>query len=236
MDDLGLWRVDMIQVKSKLKGFLALGVMFAGARIGMADIIVSDPIPSDGLTQSAATGEFQYDVELTPELVKAGDGLVIYDFPGLITSGPHAPALSIPGFTFNVVQSLTGNGLSASSPSLNANPPGNQVDAALAGLGSTADNPAINNVSIVYNGGGTLGPAADVLGVLTLYSSVAGAGVTLNPDSATGSKDSSGPVSSPTEIDSGLVTVPVPEPTCLGLLGAVGLIVGSGRRARRSIV
>jgi hypothetical protein len=233
----------MIQVNSKLKGLLALGVVLAGARIASADIIVTD-----GTIQNPATGEYQYDVELVPgALLKAGDGLVIYDFPGLVTSGPNKPSLTgIPGFTFNVDQRPLGNDLSALSPSTSAFPTGNDVDAEVAalnfpgsGTSTTADESTVNNVSIVYNGS-SLGPTSDELGVLTLFSSVAGPGVTLNDLGATGSKDSSGPGSTPSsteEVDSGNVTVPVvPEPASLAVLGAVGLILssGSGRRSRRS--
>jgi hypothetical protein len=213
----------------KFRGFLVLGMVLVLGRMVSASIVVSD-----GAIQDASTGEYQYNVELEAgSVLKAGDGLVIDDFPGLITSGPNAPSLTTPGFTFNTVQSLTGNDLKAPSPSLNANPPGNHVDFAIALVGGTADDATINNVSVVYNGAAQLGPTADELGVLTLYSSLAGPGITLNADSASGSKDSSGSGGSAV-YDSGSITVPVPEPTSLGVLGMVGMILGSRRRVGRS--
>jgi hypothetical protein len=232
----------MIMEKVIPRTLVALGVLLAGARIGLADIIVTDD------SHNTLTGEFQYTVELaTGAKLVSGDGLVIYDFPDLVTSGPDAPTLvantpagaaTFAALTFNVDQSLLGNSLSALSPSASNTVLGfvpNDADNSAFPPGS--DNPNVENVSIVYNGSSPLGPTADYLGTLTLYTSLTGPGVTVNVNGTTASKDSSGPgeiPSSDEETDSGNVTVPVPEPTSLGILGIMGVILGGGRRLRTS--
>jgi hypothetical protein len=229
-----------MRTTSKFKGILALALFLAGAKIASADIIVTDD------DQNTVTGEYQYDVELaTGALLKPGDGLVIYDFPGLITTGPDAPTLTgLPGFStnFSVVLSLTGNAILAPTSSVNNNPPGNNVDASVAALNSlgppfstTADKALVTNVSIIYNGSSNLGPTADEVGVLTLYTTFNGPHATDNSDSATGSKDSSGPELT-AEVDSGQVTVPVPEPaTSVAGLG-IAMIALSARWTGRKKV
>jgi PEP-CTERM motif len=230
----------MMRKTWKLTGILAFALVFAGAKRARADIVVTDD------DQDTVTGEYQYDVELTSgAYLKPGDGLVIYDFPGLITTGPDAPSLTgLPGFNtnFTVVQSLTGNAILAPTSSVNNNPPGNNVDASVADLNSlgppfstTADKPLVTNVSIIYNGGSNLGPTADEVGVLTLYTTFKGPNATDNSDSATGSKDSSGPEFT-AEVDSGQVTVPVPEPaTSVAGLGMAMIALSARWTGRKKV-
>jgi hypothetical protein len=212
---------------------VAAGVLLAGAKTGVASITVTD-----GSTQNSLTGEFQYNVYLSnsggAEDVKAGDGFTIYDFPGLITTGPFAPTLTVPGFTFTVVQDLTGNGINALAPPSTLFGPSdvapytpNQLDNEVALLG--ADNPGIENVSIVYNGASELVGAAT--GVLTLYTDLGSPSATIDTDSVAASKDSSGVNSD--QVYGGYVSAPVPEPIGFWVIGILGLGLCLRRTRRR---
>jgi PEP-CTERM motif len=113
---------------------VATGLLLGTARAGFSEYTDTIILNQDSYTPS--TGEYQYSVTLsTAAYVMNGDGFVIYDFPGLVTSGPTAPtltptvgdsALAIAAFGRFVysygtysnnnapANALSGNGLSAS--------------------------------------------------------------------------------------------------------------------------
>jgi hypothetical protein len=235
----------MIRANWKVRGILAFAVGLAGAKLACAEITIYDD--PTGI-QDAATGEYQYNVELTgndpssSEFMGDGDGFVMYDFPGLVTSGPHAPTLTGLPFDMSVIQveqSLLGNYLDA-PPGPSATNVGplspNSVDNAIGPSNFLpADDPGIENVSFVYDGSSpvaNIGSSADIVGVLTLWSTVAGPGASINLNGASdGAVDHSGAGTSQ-NFASDYNSVPVPEPASLATLGVVSLALFGGRRLR----
>ena len=174
-------------------------------------------ITVNDLSQNVSPGVFTYTVQLDAAAdVHAGDGFVIYDFPGLV-SWSVTGGLAMSQFT--LTQTVTSNVLTPAS-SVDAN----ALVAAISN-GLVFDSPAVPNLSFVYTG-----PPNPFLGAatatLTLTSSLDG-GIT---DSVYGSVDHSGPNSNvPYSFSANAVSVPssVPEPASLSLIGlaAGGLLV-----------
>jgi hypothetical protein len=228
---------DMTGKMQKLCAAVIVATGLAAGRMATADITITDD--PTGI-QNPATGEYQYDVEVDPGSstteITAGDGFVLYDWPGLITTGPDAPTLT--GLPFgisnlNIQQSLLGNYLnSPPGPSDSNTTPytPNKVDNNLAFLGTT-DAPNIENISFVYNGSGVANVANPTVGVLTLWSSFNGASATDNPNGANVSMDSSGAGEAMSYVGSNN-TVPVPEPTTLSAVFGGAALLLSRRRSR----
>jgi hypothetical protein len=214
---------------------VSVAVGLAGARFASADITVTDD--PTGI-QNPLTGEFQYNVEIDPgssanEVVN-GDGFVLYDWPGLITTGPDAPTLTgLPFSTsnLNIQQSLLGNYLSSPpGPSDSNSTPytPNTVDVDASFVGS--DSASIENLSFVYNGSPVPNVSGPTVGVLTLWSSATGP--TDNSNGVNASMDSSG-AGEALSYENGNNTVPVPEPATLSVIAIAGsaLLVRRSRRA-----
>ena len=221
-------------------GLIASGILITGAKISRGDIIVSD------LSQNAVSGEYQYNVEVEPSsTLDPNDGFVIYDFPGLISGGSlssisagsltlTAPDSSTLDYTFSLSQWLLGNSVYGLTPSGSNTPVGyvpNRVDndAALDGT----DSPSIENLSFVYNGSSVTTAATEdgghYSGVLTLFTSIAGPSASVSDLGVFSSKDSS----ASDQYASGNVSVPVPEPTGVVVLGTLAIALGV-RRSRRA--
>jgi hypothetical protein len=216
----------------------ALVTGLTGARMASADILIYDD--SSGV-QDSQTGEYQYDVELDPgssaTYMEPGDGFVLYDWPGLITTGPNVPTLTGLPFSisnFVIDQSLLGNFLNGPTPS-NSNTQAsftpNSVDTA-AGFEGLHDSPNIENLSFVYNGPNVPNISNVTIGVLTLWSSDTGPTDT-DGDSVNASVDHSGAGESLSYIPDN-ETAPVPEPATFGLIAVAGSMLLSRRRSHKT--
>jgi hypothetical protein len=190
-------------------------VMLLGALRAGATITVHD------LSENTSTGVYTYLVTLDGAAnVQAGDGFVIYDFPGLLTNAISG-GLSTSQFT--LTQTLTSNVLNKAS-SVDA-----VADVTAVANGITFDSAAIDNLNFSY-----VGPPTSFLGAttatLTLTSSLHGA----DTASVDGSVDNSGPSASfPYAFSSNPVTVPaVPEPATLTLLAMSGVPLMARRHKR----
>jgi hypothetical protein len=205
---------------------MKLGI-FAAAVIAALFVIartsLADTITLHDLSHNTATGEYDYTATLDPDAdVQTGDGFVIYDFPGMSSSSYNVSGSGsgaslvfnlIPAFTptsNTLTQSSSVDSISSSDASINGIP---------------FDNPAIPNVTFVYNGSTVTGA-----GTLTfqLFSSFKGSSTL----SVYGSEDHSGPNQShPYSFATNPITVPVPEPSALLLLtaGAIGLLLARQR-------
>jgi hypothetical protein len=190
-----------------------------GALVGVAH---ADTITVHDVSQNTATGVYVYQVQLDSQanVQNSTDGFVIYDFPGLInwTLTPVTGSLSGSQFTENTT--LTSNDLTQPS----------SVDtytSTVAGTESVPfDKPLVPNLSFDYTGSPS--PfTGSAISTLTLTTSVLGA----DTQSMYGSIDHSGPdqVLAPYSFAANAVTVPVPEPATLSLLG----IASAGLLARR---
>ena len=161
-----------------------------------------DTIYVTDATQNTATGVFTYDVEVTDTAVlDPGDGFVIYDIPGYISS---SLALTLPSGSFAASTSLLGNAITdTSSSATNVGPlVPNKVDSQADLLGGLVDDPNLINLSYIYSGP-TIPKGTEYDGVLT---------VNALPSSGTeytvvASKDSGGSGSNG-ELDVSTVTVP----------------------------
>jgi len=213
--------------KTKLSIIAAVaGVALAlRASTGMADTITVHD-----LTENTSTETFTYAVQLDAAAdVHGGDGFVIYDFPAL-ASWSITGGLSSSQFT--LVQTLTSNVLTTPS-SVDAN---GQVAALSNGL--SFDNPAVDNLSFVYNGPPTPFLGA-TLATLTLTSN--GTGLHGIADTVYASVDHSGSSAAhPFSYSANPVEVPGPgnvTPLPAASIGGAGLmgLLALGRlfKARR---
>jgi len=194
-----------------------------------AQIARCDTITVTNLSQDAFTGVYQYEVETDASTVlNPGDGFVIYDFPGYVSS-----TLALAGFGAPT-QDLIYNGISAPAPSDVTLTP-NTLDVGLTTVLGLSDNPTIGNLSFVYSGP-TVGEGNGKSAVLTIYSSIAGASAT-TAVSGVASKDSGGVNSKqlffgyaivPGANSSSVTTAtPLPSPVWAGGL-MMSLIAGAG--------
>jgi len=208
---------------------LSLAALGVGVLLGAARLSVADTITVHDLSQNTSTGVFTYTVQLDNAAdLHAGDGFVIYDFPGLISSTLTPVTGTLNGSQFSLTQTLTSNVLNQAT-SVDAN-------GFVAALSNSIafDNPGVPNLSFVYNG-----PPVPFLGAdtatLTLTSSVLGG----TANSVYGSVDHSGPSSAvPFSFSANPVLVPgatVPLPTSWLGGGVLFGLIGAGRvrRARR---
>jgi len=193
-----------------------------GALVGVAN---AETITVHDVSQNTATGVYVYQVQLDPsaDVQNPSDGFVIYDFPGLISATLTPVTGSLTGADFTLNQTLTSNTLTQSA----------SVDSFASSVASSNsipfDNPNVENLSFDYTGSPNpfLGAAVSTL---TLTTSVLGA----DTQSMYGSIDHSGPdqVLAPYSIAANPVTVPVPEPTAVALLGIASASLLARRRRK----
>ena len=201
---------------------MTFGVAFAAVALLMGGRAALASWSISNLSQDAATGEYQYTVEIsattTPATVNDGDGFVIYDFPDLVTSGPDDWSLTgLPaGLASNLVLSQQDSG-NAINPLFNS---------------LVTDDPNIPNLSFEYDDATafTVPDETEYTGTLTLYTSDTGPGVTTNTSGWAAAEDQT----TGNQYFDGHVDVPVPEPTTLGLLALVGSALLGGRRLRKA--
>jgi len=142
----------MTQKKSFLFASV-IGILAGGVRLASADTIDVTDFDGGALDNVGGNGHYFYSVTLDGSAdVKAGDGFVIFDFPGYIPGS----AQFIGGFSPSVVdlgsftltdQALVGTSLPGYSAS------GNQANfPTSSGSESANDNPGIPNLTFTYSG------------------------------------------------------------------------------------
>ncbi|HTW93212.1 MAG TPA: hypothetical protein VMD30_00360 [Tepidisphaeraceae bacterium] len=184
----------------------ALAIVLGFSRSARCDTIEV----TDG-SADPATGVYTYGVELTTTaVVNSGDGFVIYDIPGYMSS---SLSISLPTGSFVASTSLLGNAVTDTASSATNDPATftpNTLDTDAELLGAfdvppitvNVDNPALTNLSYVYSGA-TIDTGVDYLGTLTVDAAPSsGTSTTLVASKDSGGSGSNG------EVDVSTVTVP----------------------------
>jgi len=158
-----------------------LAAALVAAALSGSRMVSAETITVTNSFQDPAIGEYQYLVTLDGEAyVQHGDGFVLYDWGGLVTTGPDAPSFQLltgPTGTFNnfaISQQLTGNGLTDAGGSTTAAAVANSSAMQAASDNSIQfDNNAVENITFSWSDGlydaRSTGPAT---AILTLYSTL----------------------------------------------------------------